>query len=37
MREVAKLISLTLKDFDNNKDEVRARVAKLLSKYPLYE
>ena len=37
MREVAKLISMTLKDFDNNADEVRARVASLLSKYPLYE
>ena len=35
--EVAKLISLTLKDFDNNADEVRARVAALLAKYPLYE
>ena len=37
MREVAKLISLTLKDFDANADEVRARVATLLKKYPLYE
>ena len=35
--EVAKLISLTLKDFDNNKDEVRERVAALCKKYPLYE
>ncbi len=35
--EVAKLISLTLKDFDNNQDEVRARVAALCKKYPLYE
>ena len=35
--EVAKLISLTLKDFDSNADEVRARVATLLAKYPLYE
>ena len=35
--EVAKLISLTLKDFDSNADEVRARVAALLAKYPLYE
>ncbi len=35
--EVAKLISLTLKDFDNNADEVRARVAALCKKYPLYE
>ena len=35
--EVAKLISMTLKDFDNNKDEVRTRVAALCKKYPLYE
>ena len=37
MREVARLISMTLKDFYNNADEVRARVAALLAKYPLYE
>ena len=37
LREVAKLISLTLKDFDKNQDEVRARVAALCKKYPLYE
>ena len=37
MREVAKLISLTLKDFEKNADEVRTRVASLLKKYPLYE
>ena len=35
--EVAKLIGLTLKDFDNNQNEVRARVAALCKKYPLYE
>ncbi|MBO7304156.1 MAG: serine hydroxymethyltransferase [Clostridia bacterium] len=35
--EVAKLISLTLKDFENSQDEVRARVAALCAKYPLYE
>ena len=35
--EVAKLIGMTLKDFDANRDEVIARVAKLCSKYPLYE
>ena len=35
--EVATLISMTLKDFDENADEVRARVARLLAKYPLYE
>ena len=37
LTEVAKLIGLTLKDFDSNKDEVRERVKKLLAKYPLYE
>ena len=37
MREVAKLISMTLKDFDGNADEVRERVAALLKNYPLYE
>ena len=35
--EVAKLISMTLKDFEKNQDEVRARVAALCKKYPLYE
>ncbi len=37
MAEVAKLIAMTLKDFDKNKEEVRARVAALCRKYPLYE
>ena len=37
IKEVAKLISLTLKDFDANKDEVIERVAALCKKYPLYE
>ena len=37
MREVAKLISLTLKDYEKNADEVRARVNALCAKYPLYE
>ncbi len=36
LTEVARLIGMTLKDFDKNADEVRARVAALLSKYPLY-
>ena len=36
MVEVGKLIGLTLKDFDTNKDEVKARVAALCEKYPLY-
>ena len=37
MVEIAKIISLTLKDFDKNADEARARVAALCAKYPLYE
>ena len=37
MIEVAKLISMTLKDFENNKEEVKARVALLCKKHPLYE
>ena len=37
LTEVAKLIALTLKDFENNADEVRERVAALCNKYPLYE
>ena len=36
MAEVAKIISLTLKDFDTNKEEARARVKALCEKYPLY-
>jgi len=35
--EVGKIIGLTLKDFDANKDEARKRVAALCEKYPLYE
>ncbi|MBQ9071282.1 MAG: serine hydroxymethyltransferase [Clostridia bacterium] len=35
--EVGKLISMTLKDFDKNKEEVKARVAALCKKHPLYE
>ena len=35
--EVAKIIALTLKDFENNAEEARARVAALCAKYPLYE
>lgn len=37
LEEVAELIALTLKDFEANRDEVVARVAKLCEKYPLYE
>ncbi len=34
--EVGKLVGMTLKDFDANKEEVKARVAALCKKYPLY-
>ena len=37
MAEVAKIIAMTLKDYDNCADEARARVAALCAKYPLYE
>jgi len=37
MREVAKLIALTLTDFDNKKEEIRQRVKALCDKYPLYQ
>jgi len=34
--EVAKLIKLTLTEFDTKADEVRDRVAALCKKHPLY-
>ena len=37
LEEVAELIALTLLDFESNADAVRARVAALCAKYPLYE
>lgn len=37
MEEIAQIIYITLKDFEANKVEAAERVAKLLSKYPLYE
>ncbi len=37
MKEIAALIALTLKDFENSKEEVIDRVHKLCAKYPLYE
>ena len=37
MVEVGKIISITLKDFDANADEAKARVKALCEKYPLYE
>ena len=36
MAEVAEIITITLKDFENNADEARARVKALCEKYPLY-
>ena len=35
--EVGKLIALCVKDFDNKKDEIKARVAAICEKYPLYK
>ena len=37
MVEVGKLIALTIKDFDNSKDEIKARVKALCDKHPLYK
>ena len=37
MREVARIIALTLADFENNREEAAARVDALCKKYPLYE
>lgn len=37
MKEIAALIKLTLTQFDTKADEVRARVAALCAKYPLYK
>ena len=37
MKEIAKIIGMTLKDFEKNADEARARVKALCDKYPLYE
>ena len=37
MKEIAAIISITLKDYENRADEARARVAALCAKYPLYE
>ncbi len=36
MVEIGKLIGLTIKDFENSKDEIKARVAALCDKHPLY-
>lgn len=37
MHEIARLIKLTISDFEKNQDEVRQRVDALCRKYPLYE
>ncbi len=37
MQEIAKLISLTIKDFEGSAEKIRARVKALCDKYPLYE
>ncbi len=36
MKEIAHIIAMTLKDYDNNKAEAKARVKALTLKYPLY-
>ncbi len=36
MVEVGKLIGLTIRDFENSKDEIKSRVAALCEKHPLY-
>ena len=37
MVEIARIISITLSDFERNSEEARERVAKLCAKHPLYE
>lgn len=37
MKTLARLISLTVSDFENSADYIRAEVTKLCEKYPLYE
>jgi glycine hydroxymethyltransferase len=37
MEEVAELIYLAIKDFEGNKDAIKARVAALCEKFPLYQ
>ena len=36
LKEVAEIIAITLKDYENKADEARARVKALCDKYPLY-
>ena len=37
MREVAKIIGITLKNYEEKAEEAKARIAALTAKYPLYE
>ena len=37
MREVARIIAITLKDYENKSEEAKMRVNTLCKKYPLYE
>ena len=37
MEEIAELITLTIRDFENKKDEIAARVSAICKKFPLYE
>ena len=37
MRTIAKLIKLTVTDFDTKKAEIKKEVEALTAKYPLYE
>ena len=37
MKEIAKLIKLTVTDFEAKADEIRARVTAICEKYPIYE
>ena len=36
MVEIGTLVAMTLKDYENKADEIRARVKALCDKYPLY-
>ena len=36
-KEIGRLIALCVKDFDNKKDEIKASVAAICEKYPLYK
>ncbi|MBR6795238.1 MAG: serine hydroxymethyltransferase, partial [Clostridia bacterium] len=37
MREIARLIGMTTRDFEGTNEEVRARVAELCRKFPLFK